>query len=246
MHFPALPTRRQLLHTLGAAGLAPWAGLAGAEPAMEWPAPGRWRYRVTGQIRGVPYRAQAQLDWQHAAGRYQAELGMSMWLLGERHQRSTGTLGPGGLQPEHFVDKARQTRELRMDWIGQRFQPTGQGPALPLPPGAQDRLSLFFQLAGLLSRNAAAPRPGQAWQLPVLGRSGSEDWTFVAAGAERLTLPVGPLTAWKLERRPLMANDLRSELWFAPEWQQLPVRIRLTEPNGDVVDQQLAERLPAP
>jgi len=115
---------------------------------------------------------------------------------------------------------------------------------MPLPDGAQDRLSLFFQLGGLLSRATAPPTPGQTWTLPVLGRAGSEEWTFAAMGTDTLDLPVGQIRAWKLERPRRAAHDLHAELWLAPAWQHLPVRIRLSEANGDVVDQQLEQSLP--
>lgn len=249
MTWSACPTRRQWLLGLALGGLwpglnAPWAQTAGG--AIRWPAPGRWRYRVDGRVRGLPYRASAQLDWQHDARQYQAELSMSMWLLGERRQRSQGELGPDGLRPLQFLDTGRRTREWRMDWDQARFQAPERDEPLPLPHGAQDRLSLFFQLGARLSRWPSAPPPGERWPLPVLGRRGSEDWTFVTAGTETLNLPVGEVTAWKLERPPHNENDLRSELWFAPAWHQLPVRIRLTEANGDVVDQLLEQRLPPP
>lgn len=240
------PTRRQLLGALCLGGLAPRMAGAQADAPLRWPAPGRWRYAVQGRVRGVPYRASAQLHWQHDQALYQAELSMSMWLLGERRQRSTGLIGPGGLQPVHFVDVARHTRELHMDWAARRFHAATPAEPMPLPAGAQDRLSLFFQLAGLLSRAPAPPASGAQWRLPVLGRGGSEDWTFTSAGVDMLNLPVGPLTAWKLERPRGAAHDVHAELWLAPAWQLLPVRIRLSEANGDVVDQQLERGLPPP
>ena len=248
MTWPNCPTRRELMQGLAAGSL--WPGLAlaravSADAPLRWPAPGRWRYRVEGRARGLPYRASAQLDWQHDASHYLAELTVSMWLLGERRQRSQGELGTEGLRPLQFLDSGRRTREWRMDWPNARFQPPDQDKPLPLPRGAQDRLSLFFQLGAQLSRWPSAPPPGQRWLLPVLGRSGSEDWAFVTAGSETLRLPVGEVVAWKVERAPYHGQDLHSELWFAPAWQQLPVRIRLTEGNGDVVDQLLEQRLPA-
>ena len=249
MTWPTCPTRRQLLLGLAAGGLWPGFSVARAMPTegpVRWPAPGRWRYRVDGRMRGLPYRASALLDWQHDDRHYQAELSVSMWLLGERRQRSLGEVCAEGLRPLQFLDTARRTREWRMDWPNGHFQAPDQDKALPLPRGAQDRLSLFFQLGAELSRWPSAPPSGLRWQLPVLGRSSSEDWTFVANGAETLRLPVGEVVAWKVARAPHSGQDLHCELWFAPAWQQLPVRIRLTEGNGDMVDQLLEQRLPAP
>ena len=57
--------------------------------------------------------------------------------------------------------------------------------------------------------------------------------------AETLSLPVGPTAAVRLTRLPRQPYDQQVDLWFAPSLGYLPVRLRVTHPNGDVADQVL-------
>ena len=54
-----------------------------------------------------------------------------------------------------------------------------------------------------------------------------------------LILPYGSVPTVKLTRKPRREFDQLIELWFAPELGYLPVRLRITNANGDRVDQQL-------
>ena len=46
------------------------------------------------------------------------------------------------------------------------------------------------------------------------------------------------MRALKLTRSPRKEFDQKVELWLAPGMDYVPVRLRLTQPNGDSVDQQ--------
>jgi hypothetical protein len=61
---------------------------------------------------------------------------------------------------------------------------------------------------------------------------------FTVGDSETLELPGGELRALRLWRDPSGEFDPRVEIWLAPVVGYLPVRIRLTQANGDVVDQQ--------
>jgi hypothetical protein len=52
-------------------------------------------------------------------------------------------------------------------------------------------------------------------------------------------LPFGEINAIKLNRKPRREFDQHIELWFAPTLSYLPVRLRITNANGDFVDQLL-------
>ncbi|RYF32279.1 MAG: DUF3108 domain-containing protein, partial [Comamonadaceae bacterium] len=51
--------------------------------------------------------------------------------------------------------------------------------------------------------------------------------------------PAGKVDAVRLERAPRKEFDTRVEVWYAPALGYLPVRIRITQQNGDYVDQKL-------
>ena len=48
----------------------------------------------------------------------------------------------------------------------------------------------------------------------------------------------------RLVRAPQKANEVTVELWLAPALGYLPVRIRLTQDNGDFIDQKLRSSEP--
>jgi len=60
----------------------------------------------------------------------------------------------------------------------------------------------------------------------------------VVEDEETLSLPGGELRALKLSRAPTRADEPRAEIWLAPALGWLPVRIRLSQENGDFIDQQ--------
>ena len=67
----------------------------------------------------------------------------------------------------------------------------------------------------------------------------THDDVFVVDGSETLNLPIGEQTTLKLTRLPNKPYDLTVEVWLAPTLGYLPSRIRLTQSNGDFIDQQL-------
>jgi hypothetical protein len=209
-----------------------------AHPAQAWqiPEPMRLRYELSGRSKGLSYSADAVLDWRQDGQRYQAMLEISAFLVGSRSQTSSGHLGPEGLQPERFVDRARRERVTQFDHAAGLAR-TEAGSALNMPAGTQDRLSVFIQLALKLS-GRDAPAAGESWTLPVAGSRAIESWTFDWLGVEALALPDGPMLTWHLERKPAPGGSTRVDIWLAPELGWLPARLRLQQDN-DSIDQRL-------
>jgi hypothetical protein len=86
--------------------------------------------------------------------------------------------------------------------------------------------------------------PGRTFQLQTIGPRDALSWSFTVEGVEQLSLPGGTVDAIKLNRPPAKPYDLRAELWLAPALGYLPARIRLTQDNGDFVDQQWTSSAP--
>jgi hypothetical protein len=110
-------------------------------------------------------------------------------------------------------------------------------PDVPLLLGAQDHLSIFIQLAAMLGGDPDRFTEGVTVPFQAVGPRSSEWWVFKVGAAEALTLPGGSVKAVKLTRDPSGEYDSRVEVWLAPEMNFLPVRIRLSQPNGDFVEQ---------
>ena len=213
-----------------------------AEPARPaTPSGNRWlRYDVTGQAKGLNYRASADMRWQHADGRYVAEYTVRAFLVGSRSQRSEGRLTERGLQPERFTDKSRSERAAHFEPEQGRIRFSNNAPDAEWLPGTQDRLSVFFQLAAWLNAQPESLREGQQFRVPVAGTSARDQWLWVVQASERLDLPAGSWDTLRVAVLPQKTYDQRIEIWLAPALEHLPVRIRITQANGDVADQQLS------
>lgn len=236
---PAASTAEDSIQLAAARPSRPATGEAQLPPAQP-PASAQLNYAVTGKAKSIEYSATGRLDWSASPAAYTARMEIRVFLLGSRVQTSRGALVASGLQPERFGDKSRSERAAHFDRALGRVRFSNNAPDAELLPGAQDRLSVFFQLAGLLNARPEAYAVGQSVAMPVAGTGGSELWRFEVQGLESLKLPAGELIARHLVREPRQAHDTRVDIWLAPSLGHLPVRIRITQDNGDVVDQRLS------
>jgi hypothetical protein len=181
----------------------------------------------------------AELLWQHDGQQYEAQLSYRLLFGTLRSQRSQGRITPQGLAPDRFSDKRRSEVAAHFDRSRARITFSANTPDVPLLVGAQDRLSVFLQLAALLAGQPGGYPPGTSIPLQTVGPRDADVWTFTVGALENLNLPAGAMGAVHLVREPRRPFDQRVEVWLAPELAYLPVRIRVTESNGDSADQQL-------
>ena len=210
---------------------------AGAPPPpVRMPAPTRLAFDVNGQAKKFAYSARAELLWQHDGNRYEARQEISAFLVGARTQRSVGTITEQGLLPEKFSDKSRSEQAAHFDYAKGRVTFSANTPDAVAGPGVQDRLSLFIQLGAMLAADPGRFVPGTQITLTTVSARSADRWTFTVEGPETLDLPAGPTPALKLLRLPRKDYDQKAELWVAPGLGYLPVRIKLTQANGDFAD----------
>lgn len=200
------------------------------------PPPATFHYEVLLERHGHIQHGTARLDWTHDGRDYALRLALS-GPFAPRIQSSRGRLTPQGLQPDYFHEQARGERAVHFDREGGRIVFSANSPQAVLAAGAQDRISVVMQAAMLLAADPARIVAGARIALPTAGTRESGEWLFAVEGEEDLVLPGGALRAWKLERAPRHAYDQRIELWLAPGRDYAPVRLRLTNPDGGVVDQ---------
>ena len=215
------------------------APTAGSLTGVLVPAPVRLAFDVSGQAKRFQYTAQAELLWQHDGQRYEARQEIRAFLVGSRVQRSTGQITPAGLSPERFSDRSRSERAAHRDTASGKVTFSANTPEATVGPGAQDRLSVFIQLGAMMAAQPARFVPGARITLTTLSATSADRWTFTVQDTETLELPAGPTPAIKLLRLPRRDYDQQAELWVAPALGYLPVRIRLTQANGDFADLQL-------
>jgi hypothetical protein len=207
--------------------------------AFKVPAPVFLKYQVLGMSKQMNYSAWAEFSWQHDGQRYDSKLEVGAFLLGSRSQTSQGTLGAEGLMPQRFGDKFRTEVASHFQRDKGVISFSNNAPEVPMLKGAQDRLSVVMQIAALLSAEPERYPVGTMLSFQTVATRDAEVWLFLVEKSETLQLPYGDVPTIKINRKPRKEFDQTIELWFAPSIDYLPVRLRVTNANGDFVDQQL-------
>jgi hypothetical protein len=204
------------------------SGNTAAAPALKFPSAVQLSYALTQTRRGQATPGTALLTWRSDGQRYDMALEFNVEGLGRRIQTSVGSIFALGLAPERFTDRAARRGELAVHFRRELAAPSiefsNNRPAAKLLPGAQDRLSLYVQLAALLAGQGTHLSTGSlAFQVAGLGAA--DLWEFNVLSPQAVDTPAGPVQAIKLLRPPRHTYDPRMELWLAPSLGYLPVRI---------------------
>ncbi len=209
--------------------------------AINLPGSARLQYKVVGLSKSLNYQATAELIWKTSGDTYEAALKVSAFLVGSRSMTSVGQITATGLAPTRFADKSRQELAAHFEPAKGKIIFSGNTPDAPWVEGAQDRVSVFLQLGGILAAKPANFPAGASVTLYTVGPREAEPWTFVVEAQESLDLLGAPMQTLKLTRKPRREFDQKVEVWYAPALGYLPVRNRITQASGDFVDQQLSE-----
>lgn len=213
--------------------------------AFSSPNSGRYLYTVAFTKNANVNRGQAELTWQQDGMNYVLDLSTHVVVLFVAvtpfQWHSTGHLVPQGLLPTRFSDKRFRKSELaaHFDHEQGKISFSANTPDAALQTGAQDRVSIILQLAGLLAADPAKYPPHTTLNLQTVSAREAEPWLFTVNEPEILNLPAGPQLALRLTRNPRREFDQKVEIWFAPALNYWPVRFRFTESNGEYVDAQL-------
>jgi hypothetical protein len=203
---------------------------------------GRHIYKVAFTKNGVLNQGDAEITWQQDGEKYTLNMLATYTLLIKAfrvfEQNSTGLVTPHGLQPLRFSDKRLNRSEVaaHFNYASEKISFSANKPEVPLLSGAQDRVSVIWQLAGWLAAEPARYPLGNTLTMQTASASDAEPWLFTVNEPETLNLPTGSHSALRLTRNPRREFDQKIELWFATEMNYLPVRFRFTETNGDYVD----------
>ncbi len=212
-----------------------------AVTAMALPGSAELKYKATGLSKGLTYHANTDLAWYHDGTSYNTRMTLSAFLVGSFVWSSAGQVTSEGLAPTRFAEKRRGE-------VAAHFEPdkgqiifSANTPTVPWIKGAQDRATVFLQLAGMLAGDPSAFPTGSSISLYTVGPRSADLWTFVVEPVEVVSLPAGDMPALKLIRKPRGEYDNKVEIWLAPSLGYLPVRTKVTQADGAYVDQQLSE-----
>jgi hypothetical protein len=144
---------------------------------------------------------------------------------------SRGEVSAEGLRPLEFRhERVGGVDTALFDWSRRIVTYAGREDAVAA--GAQDMLSMYYQLVLL------APKDG-ALDMPIATGRKLENYRFEVVGEEAVALPAGQRRALRLKTR---SGSDTIELWIAPDMRGLPLKIRFTDRKGEIFDQ-LAEEI---
>jgi hypothetical protein len=148
-----------------------------------------------------------------------------------------GTIAPHGLRPDEYQDQRgdREATRARFDWGKQTLVLThdGNSETRPMPAEAIDRLSFFYQFA-------FTPLPARDLHYTAVDGKGTTQFNFLSGVREKLDTPLGELDTVKLTKQRDGTDDKLTEVWLAPALHYLPVRVLVTETNGNQADQMIS------
>lgn len=183
---------------------------------------------------------------------YEAKLEGKVAGLSVLEQKSVGGLDSAGFAPVRYTDQ-----RLRRSAVAANFQRdagkitySGDANEIPLPAGAQDRVSWMVQLAAIAHARPQKLTEGAQITMFVSGaRADADLWSFVVVGPESIQTPLGNVATIHLLRESRGAHDTRADVWLDPSRHHLPVRARLsnTQDGSDAFELMLKEapaRLP--
>jgi len=219
-----------------APALPPWL----AQAKFVWPAPVLLSYELSGTSKGVRYIASASISWKQQDNSYQLRHEIQAFLLGKFSDTSVGKIGASGLLPTRFGHLRRQQEQAaHFDRAKGLLIYSANTPSQAIEEGAQDRASLFVQLAAAVAGTPDLRNLGQTLSFQVVSAKQAEVWTFAVLGNEKITTPLGDLDSLKLHRVPRNEYDQKIDMWLSPAHGYLPARLRITQANGDVIEETL-------
>ncbi len=191
---------------------------------------------------GTNWSGSASIGWQSDGASYKAtqEVGISLLIarVNLLQVSSEGTINENGIAPATFSEK-RRNRSATATHFNQQEQKitfSASDRSVPLTPGAQDRATVLFQLAGI--GRADVNQFGKPLDILVGEDRNAQVYSFVLVGEDELETRMGKLITWHLARPPKPGSySARLDIWLAPSLDWYPVQIRNTEGNGAVTTQ---------
>ena len=181
-------------------------------------------------------------SWSIAGGRYRLSSASettglaSLFVRQSIEYTSSGLLTADGLRPDTFSNERKRSGKkdaatATFDWTTQTLTYGDPPRSAPLTGDAQDLVSFMYQL-GLVPLH-----PGRI-ELPITNGWKYERYELEIGSEQQLQTPFGDLRAVPV-RQVRRANEESIELWLAPAYRWLPVRIRFFGRDGEPSGEQI-------
>lgn len=205
-------------------------------------------YAITANQRGLQLNGTASIHWTADKNNYSITSETRAMLLGKiLEAKSEGGIDAYGLAPSTSTEKRYRkdptTATFNRDTKTITF--SASDASYPIKGGEQDRNSVVWQLATIARSTPNKFKAGATIPLIVAGQKDADAWTFKVNKSEKINTTLGDLNTVKVSK---VIKDGSSEqkldIWFAPSMQWYPARVRITEPEGDFIEQTLTKVTP--
>lgn len=166
----------------------------------------------------------AELNWQQQGVHYQLQLRLQPVFSRPLLYQSEGQIEKNGLKPQRFYGerKGHVREQAEFDYAQQQLRYGAQLEHLsPLPDAAQDILSVAFHIAlqgaSVLQQELAVTNGRKLYHYPL-----------TVIGEATFTLESHSIPVFHLASR---TDQESTEFWFAPQFANLPLRIRRHSPE---------------
>ncbi|MDP3210024.1 DUF3108 domain-containing protein [Methylotenera sp.] len=159
--------------------------------------------------------------------------GIASLFLKRLEQRSEGNVDEKGLKPNYYAyeyggnsEKNQYANLLWSDGVIEMTSKKGKK-SEPLPEGTQDFLSFMYQFM--------FTPPLNSMQITMTNGKYLRTYTYSFEGEETVATKLGDLKTLHLLKSG--DNLEKTEIWLALDYQNIPVKVRKTEKNGEVLEQ---------
>ena len=202
------------------------------------------KYSVEALKKGQTFHGSGKITWQTDGRNYTINGEAGALFISALDFKSEGEINDFGVAPALYTEK-----KFRKPATNTRFQRepstitfSASANSYPRTGGEQDRASIVWQLASIARGDAGKIVSGGVIDLFVAGDRDAETWRFQVVGQEQITVGAGTLATWHLARKPQHGSYEKTlDIWFAPQQQWYPVKLRFTENDGDYLDMSLSK-----
>jgi hypothetical protein len=153
--------------------------------------------------------------------------------------KSTGKVGPKGLQPLQFgltrVKDTKRDVKSTFDWDKgvMRVSLRGENSETAIPRDTQDRLSVMYQFMSLRDT-------GDGLSIPMAEGRKVQMFSYRLVEEGKLSTPAGEFDTRHYQRVIYNSTDTRVDVWLAKDRYNFPVRVIFDDPKGYRLDQVIA------
>ena len=200
------------------------------------------RITYTAYINGVRNQT-ASIDWQTDGTHYQLHVAIPLPFVGTFTYQSEGGFDAYGLAPVRYEEARGKRAPVATNFNRDERQTISFSRVthtFPLRVAAQDRFSALWQLIALVRGTPDQFVPGVTRVFYVADTDTVEEWQIQVVGEDDIPVQ-GEEGKWIRARHflrlPRREGDARKlEVWLAENLGWVPVKIRQTEPSGNVLE----------